>query len=235
MARFHTATAAETLFALGLLVPEADQELWTTAIENAGLLPDGQTQSVHRPAFQGFIVERNRSPHFMGGFVTGTVPSCPQCSMPAARVLTLQSASLPYDFRSDPSFYWFACDHSTLSYINVQIRADGLKVLLGSESSQGSATTLIPGERSLLLINHPNQTGISVDISAGFGRHQVGGFPPSIRMESFPVCLLCQKPMLFLAAIDSGMTPFGRLNFEGILYGFWCNDCATSTTYNQRG
>jgi len=39
--------------------------------------------------------------------------------------------------------------------------------------------------------------------------------------------------MMSLASIDSGLTPFGRLGFEGILYGFWCDACAISETRRQ--
>ncbi len=66
----------------------------------------------------------------------------------------------------------------------------------------------------------------------GYSYHQVGGYPQLMKWKSFPKCPVCGG-MKFLVSIDSGMTPFGRLGFNGILYGFWCDDCAVSCTYHQ--
>jgi hypothetical protein len=40
--------------------------------------------------------------------------------------------------------------------------------------------------------------------------------------------------MRFVASVDSGLTPFGRLGFRGILYGFWCDTDAVADTRHQR-
>jgi hypothetical protein len=39
--------------------------------------------------------------------------------------------------------------------------------------------------------------------------------------------------MKFVASIDGGMTPFGRAGFTGTLFGFWCDECAISTTQRR--
>ncbi len=236
LARFHTGEAAQALLRLRSVVPKLDENSWTMAIENAGLAPDAKTDSIYRPSFEGYVVERHQSPHLMGGATKGVVPSCPTCNTPAGRLLTLKSSELPFGLCSDRdlSFYWYNCKCDTLHFVNVQIIENSLKVLIGTEAEQdGLENKLVPGERSLVLVEHPNQSGISIDASPGLSRHQVGGFPNWVHMESFPVCLLCQKPMRFVAAIDSGMTPFGRIDVDGIIFCFWCNLCATSTTFKQ--
>lgn len=56
---------------------------------------------------------------------------------------------------------------------------------------------------------------------------------PHVMAGAFPHCPGCSQPMMFVASIDSGPTPFGSLGFQGILYGFWCDGCAISTTRRQ--
>ncbi|WP_433972840.1 hypothetical protein [Tunturiibacter lichenicola] len=235
MGRFHTLRAARTLFELGEDVPQEDRYAWSGALEIAGLMPDGSTASVYAPALRGFVRRRGEFPHAMGGIVPGEAPLCPKCSTPADRVLTLRSASLPFHPGGalDPSFYWFGCACSTLSAILLQMVPGGVKVLVGSKGKEGSGRNIVPGELSLQLELHPAQAGFGIESAAGFGRHQVGGFPPFLNLDAFPICPLCQKIMRFLASIDSGMTPFGRMRFNGVLFGFWCSDCQTTTTVHQ--
>jgi hypothetical protein len=93
---------------------------------------------------------------------------------------------------------------------------------------------LVPGERGLFIEPHPNQTGVSIDASGGgLGQHQVGGPPRWIEPDRHPRCPGCRRPMMFLASVSSGLTPFGRLGFLGTLYGFWCDAWAISTTRRQ--
>ena len=172
----------------------------------------------------------------MGGPVPYAVPKCPVCDTPANRILTLAAAELdcPLDGPHQPSFFWYQCPHPPGSVV-VQIMSDRIKALMHPMSDGQAGTDLVPGDRAMVLEKHPNQFGLGIDQTPGFSCHQAGGFPPWVRIERFPCCPLCQKRMIFLAAIDSGMTPFGRLGFEGILYGFWCDACSVSCTQQQKG
>lgn len=233
--RFHTRRAAHSLLEIASEIAPDQRDTWLSAVENAGSTPDGLSSTVYSHSFRGFACTASQTTHRLGGRVPGVVPVCPSCSVAADHVLTLNSADLPYDLDRgrNPSFYWFGCSCSALSSIHIRVLKDGIQVLTGPMSEQGSEMHLIPREMSLLLEDHPNQTGRSLDSTGGFGRHQVGGFPSWISVEAHPFCPLCVKPMRFLCSIDSGMTIFGRLQFNGILYGFWCSDCATSTTLRQ--
>jgi hypothetical protein len=100
-------------------------------------------------------------------------------------------------------------------------------------TDQKGGTDLIPGNLALQLEEYPFQRGYGGIALPGFSRHQVGGYPSWIQFERFPRCPICSQGMKFLVSIDNGMTPFGRLKFEGILYGFWCDECSVSCTYRQ--
>ena len=39
--------------------------------------------------------------------------------------------------------------------------------------------------------------------------------------------------MRYLVTVDSGPTPYGRMGFDGTLYGFWCDGCQISTAVHQ--
>ena len=231
IARFRTAKAAGTLH--GLRDEVDDREQWETWIEMAGLMPDGRSPSHASPAFMGFVAERAESPHQMGGRWGGVAPLCAVCDAPAQRVLTLSASSLPFALRDDPSFFWYSCECGVLESTSTQQLPGGLRVIAGPAGDGGNPTGPVPGARSLVLTLHPNQSGVSVDATGGFARHQVGGAPQWIQPVAHPHCPLCRAPMKFLASIDSGMTPFGRLGFTGILYGFWCDPCATTTMIRQ--
>jgi len=65
LARIRTPAAADALLALREEID--DRAYWETLIASAGLLPDGHGRSWFTPAFLGFVVERERTPHVMGG------------------------------------------------------------------------------------------------------------------------------------------------------------------------
>lgn len=230
IARVRTDRAAGTLMALRDEVE--DRERWETAIAMAGRLPDGEHSS-YGPSFMGFVVEPEKGPHAMGGAFPGDVPLCPVCETPADRVLTLAAGSLPFGLSRDPSFFWYACSCNALDFTAVQLRDDGQRVFYGPAGGPSLGGRVIPGERAMLLERHPNQAGISIDATGGFGRHQVGGLPRWNQPSPHPRCPGCSAPMKFLASVDSGPTPFGHLRFAGTLYGFWCDPCAVSIVRRQ--
>ena len=231
LARIRTPAAAEALLELRDEVDDPDR--WEILIEMAGRLPNRRGRTSYAPAFLGFVVEQERTTHVMGGAFPGDVPICPVCQAPAERVLTLDAGSLPFQLRKDPSFFWYTCDCGELDFTTVQIRPEGLRVFFTPQGGPSTGGTLVPGKRGLLIEPHPNQTGVSIDATGGFGRHQVGGPPRWIEPAKHPRCPGCSQPMTFVASIDSGLTPFGRLGFRGILYGFWCDVCAISDTRRQ--
>jgi len=233
LGRFHTPRAASALHELRTEVPPEQTKAWEAFLEFAGLLEDGTTPSKFMPSLRGFVVERGRSPHAMGGHVEGTVPICPVCSVPTSRVLSLKSKELPLGLSGlDPSFFWFDCDCGKLTSTNVRITEHGVEVLIGFPGRSAESLRM-PRERALLLEEHPNQTGISIKAFGGSGRHQVGGVPRWRQLEPLRYCTLCKKKMKVLATIESGMTPFGRLTFAGTLYCSWCDDCSVSVTNLQ--
>jgi hypothetical protein len=230
MARFRTPKAAAALQNLRGEVEDASR--WEGGLEMAGRLPDG-SPAIHTPSFLGFVVEDGKTPHRMGGTLSGQVPVCPVCSKPAERVLTLAAPALPYGLSADPSFFWYPCGCNSLDFATVQERPDGRRIFFSPAGAGGAGGHVIPAPCSLELEPHPNQAGVSIDASGGFARHQVGGHPAWIRPRPLPYCPVCQVPMRFLASVDSGMTPFGPTGFTGTLFGFWCGPCAVATTLRQ--
>jgi hypothetical protein len=57
----------------------------------------------------------------------------------------------------------------------------------------------------------------------------LGGLNPDLH----PRCVPYGTVMRFIASVDSGLTPFGRLGFRGILYGFLCNIDAVTDIRHQ--
>lgn len=110
---------------------------------------------------------------------------------------------------------------------------DGVEGVMTPTSDGPAATNLVPGDLSLLLEEHTNQSGYGMEIVPGFNLHQVGGYPPWVTAARFPRCPDCGNGMRYLASIDEGVTPFGVLRLGGILHGFWCEDCAVSATMLQ--
>ncbi|RPF32284.1 hypothetical protein [Streptomyces sp. TLI_185] len=232
LARMRTEAAARAL--LDLRDELSDSAQWETFVEMAGRLPDSAERSGYRPAFLGSIADRGESPHVMGGVQPGEVPLCPLCGRATARVLTLSAADLPFSLGGgDPVFFWFTCRCYVVDSVAVKITPDGLQVFEGPRGAAEADAQVVPGERSLVLEPHPNQLGISLDATGGNARHQVGGLPRWITPAPHPRCPECASVMRFVASIDSGPTPFGRLNLDGTLYGFWCDPCHVSSVLHQ--
>ncbi|MBJ7297453.1 MAG: hypothetical protein JHC73_14305, partial [Dolichospermum sp.] len=162
------------------------------------------------------------------------VPKCPVTDTPANRILTLDISQLDLDLESgyNPSFFWYESGYSP-GCIYVQFTEKGIKGLMTPMTDGEVGNDLIPGELALKLEEYPLKSGRSGIANPGFSNHQVGGYPNWINFESFPRCPICSQGMKFLVSIDSGMTPFGKLGFNGILYGFWCDPCAVSCTCHQ--
>ncbi len=234
LSRFRTDKALEALIKLQPIVPDEDKQTLCMYIESSGVFPDTRKASVYFNTYRGFVVPRAESPHHMGRGFSCVVPKCPICDTPATRILTLDAAQLDFEIESgqNPSFFWYQCPHPP-SYIVVRFNQDGIEGIMTPLTDDPVDTDLIPGELSLLLEEDPNQFGRGRETSPGFSNHQVGGYPAWINLQTFPRCPDCGEGMRFLASLDSGMTPFGRLGFDGILYGFWCESCAVSCTYQQ--
>lgn len=234
LAYIRTDKAIEVLIKLIPQVPEEELGNLYTYIENSGVFPDTRLASVYFQNYRGYVVSRNESPHYMGGNFPYPVPKCPVTNTPATRILTLDTSQLDLGLESgyNPSFFWYESGYSP-DCIYVQFTENGLKGLMTPMTDGEVGTDMIPGELALKLEEYPLKFGRGGLAVPGYSNHQVGGYPNLMRIERFPRCPVCSKGMRFLVSIDSGMTPFGRLGFNGILYGFWCDDCAVSCTYNQ--
>ncbi|GGJ08280.1 hypothetical protein [Streptomyces brasiliensis] len=212
----------------------ADRSDWEVLQELAGRLPDSGRDAGHWPAYMGFVVDAGRSPHVVGGRVTGRVPVCLECEEPAERVLALSAATLPFGLRNDPAFFWYPCDCEAMDSVTVRINLDGLQVYYGPDGPASPEPGLVPGgERALALEKHPNQVGVSLEALPGEAVHQVGGLPRWVDIDRHPRCPECGKTMPFVASVGGGPTPHGELGFEGFLYGFWCDGCRVSSTKFQ--
>ncbi|MFE4372631.1 hypothetical protein ACFRMN_31240 [Streptomyces sp. NPDC056835] len=210
-----------------------DPEDWEWLMPLVGRLPDSGKNSGSSPSFMGFIADEGESDHVMGGTYAEDVPLCASCHTPAERILTLSSKSLPYKLSQDPTFFWFSCDCGEVDRIVARFTADGTRVYFGQQGVSAERSRIVPGKRSLVLEPHPIQPGTSLPAIPGRSQHQVGGLPRWPSPELHPICPGCGNFMPFLAAIDSGPTPFGPMGFEGLLFGFWCDDCFVSTTQIQ--
>lgn len=235
LSRFRTDEALTAMLALQREVPEDQREFLDACIESSGVFPDTREASVYFRAFRGFVVTRGRSPHHMGPGFDFAVPRCAICDTPAARVLTVRAGSEAFELTAgiDPSFFWYECAHPP-GFVYAHVTEAGVEGIMTPMTDRPVDSGLVPDAPALLLQEHSNQSGRALEAIPGFANHQVGGYPPWIRIERFPRCPYCGRGMRFLASIDSGMTPFGRMGFAGILYGFWCAPCAVSATYAQR-
>ncbi|SDZ25598.1 hypothetical protein SAMN05216215_105451 [Saccharopolyspora shandongensis] len=210
----------------------ADPNDWDWLMPLAGRLPDTRKPAGFPPAFLGFVADAGESAHVMGGDPGGDVPLCADCRAPAERILTLSAEAMPNVLSRDPSFYWFTCECAEVDRITVRFTSAGTEVYFNPQGPSSGESRLIPGERSLVLEPHPNQHGVSLP---AFPRtqHQVGGLPRWPSPETHPICPVCGNYMPFLMAIEGGSTPFGRMGFEELLFGFWCDSCAVSSTQTQ--
>jgi hypothetical protein len=234
LAMVRTDTAREALIELQADAPEGDRETLELCLEACGVFPDTREASVYFKSSRGFVVEREASPHHMGAGYEGPRPQCPMCSTPTTRVLSLRGAELPFELEGDPSFFWFSCECEALSYLYVHATDSGLEGLMVEMTEDAPDAPIVPDAPSLLLEPHPNQCGFGESAPWGFGNHQVGGYTPWIELDRHPACPLCSQSMRFLAAVDSGATPFGRAGFDGMLYGFWCEADRVACTMQQQ-
>jgi hypothetical protein len=234
LARVRTDGALEALIGLQADAPESDRETLELCLEVCGVFPDTREASVYPEASRGYVVEREASPHHMGAGYEGPRPQCPMCSTPTTRVLSLRGAELPFELAGDPSFFWFSCECEALSYLYVHATDSGLEGLMVEMTEDAPDAPIVPDAPSLLLEPHPNQCGFGDSAPWGFGNHQVGGYTPWIELDRHPACPLCSQSMRFLAAVDSGATPFGRAGFDGMLYGFWCEADRVACTMQQQ-
>ncbi|MBN3929946.1 hypothetical protein IQ279_09885 [Streptomyces verrucosisporus] len=210
-----------------------DSARWETLLELAGQLPDTGKPAGSWPAFRGFVSGREEGPHAVGGNTEGEVPVCHMCEAPAARLLELSAQSLPYEFANDPIFYWYSCDCGVMDSVTVRVDASGMHVFYGPKGVSDPGVSITPGELSLVLERHPNQTGISLREMPGNAGHQVGGLPAWRDPDIHPRCPDCGNSMPYAATMDCGRTPFGDMNYDGIIYCFWCDGCRVSCTQIQ--
>ncbi|MGN9846559.1 hypothetical protein ACTMTI_51485 [Nonomuraea sp. H19] len=235
LALIRTEHAAELIASVRDEVPNPEDWEWLMPL--AGRLPDTGKAAGFHPAFMGFVADKGASNHIMGGTYSHQVPLCAECGAPAERVLTLSAGDLPHNLSHDPSFFWFSCDCDEVDVITVRFTGQGTKVYFNPQGPASREPRLIPGERSMVLEPHPNQTGVSKTAIPGSvtrnSHHQVGGLPRWPTPETHPICPECGNFMPFLAAVDSGPTPFGPVQFPWLLFGFWCDGCAVSTTRTQ--
>ncbi|MCP2728230.1 hypothetical protein [Limnofasciculus baicalensis] len=230
----RTEKALNALFTLARTVPKENLGDIYAYIENSAVFPDTRLASIYFKNYRGYVVSRDESPHQMGGKFPHPVPKCPVTDIPANRILTLDVTQLDLDIKSkyNPSFFWYEGSHPP-GYIYVQFKENGIRGIMTPMTDGEVGVDLIPGELALKLEEYPLKYGCGSSAVSGYSNHQVGGYPRLIRFERFPRCPICGKGMRFLVSIDSGMTPFGKLEFEGILYGFWCDECAVSCTCRQ--
>ncbi|HBE18677.1 MAG TPA: hypothetical protein DEG17_02090 [Cyanobacteria bacterium UBA11149] len=234
LAWIRTEKALNGLFTLARLVPKEQLGDIYAYIESSGVFPDTRLASIYFKNYRGYVVSRHESPHQMGGEFPHPVPKCPVTGIPANRILTLDVSQVDLSITSgyNPTFFWYEGTHPP-DCIYVQFKPEGIKGLMTPMTDGVVGTDLIPGELALKLEEYPLKHGCGGSAVSGYSNHQVGGYPRLIRFERFPRCPICGKGMRFLVSIDSGMTPFGKLGFEGILYGFWCDECAVSCTCRQ--
>ncbi|MGW7680525.1 hypothetical protein ACWGID_07275 [Kribbella sp. NPDC054772] len=196
-------------------------EDWEWLMPLAGRMPDSDRPSGIRPAYLGFLADKGVGSHVVGGAFPGDVPLCADCGTPAARVLTLSAADLPYELSRDPSFFWFTCECDEVDVIVVRLSDEGTKVFF---NPQGPSVP--SAERSMVLAVHPNQTGVTMPAVPTADHHQIGGLPRWQTPETHPICPDCGRFMPFLAA-----TTVGRERV--LVFGFWCDPCGLSTTRLQ--
>ncbi|WP_030542677.1 hypothetical protein [Streptomyces albus] len=211
-----------------------DHPDWELLLELAGKLPDSEERAGYRPAYMGFLGEKNESPHTLGGAFAGDVPLCHECEAPAVRILTLEAKSLPFTLEHNASFFWYSCECGAMDSTTVRVGAGETVVYYGPSGPADPELSLVPGgERSLLLEEHRNQVGVSMEAVPGASWYQVGGLPQWVDTDRHPRCPECGSVMPFLAAIAGGSTRFGEFGYEGVLYGFWCDRCRVSSTKYQ--
>lgn len=238
LVRMRTPRARTALQALRRRAPPRMWPALDACIENCGSFGDSDRPSYLQPAALAFVVDRGEAPHRVGGGFHGRLPCCELCGAPTGHLLTLSAGELGWPLSRDPSFLWFQCgchDRDTEALF-VQLDADGARRLVIIEfdlPSRGGRPFLL-GERALALEPHPNPIGIGSDRVPQRARHEVGGPPNWCRMDAFPRCPVCSGGMVYLAALDGGMTPFGRLRIPGTLFLFWCDGCAVAATRLQR-
>jgi hypothetical protein len=146
--------------------------------------------------------------------------------------VTLVAGELPFDLRTDPSIFWYSCEHEPIPYLYVDFSGDAREGLMVPMGDGEPDQPLLP-EASLALKPHSAPRGFGVSSPSGYGLHQVGGFPPWIQLDRHPHCPKCSTRMRFLASVDSGPSELGPIVLPGILFGFWCDDCAISCTMKQ--
>jgi hypothetical protein len=210
-----------------------DQVVWMTLVELAGGLPDSARKAGYRPAHLAFAVPQGETEHVFGGYSSAEVPICHICEEPAAHLLTLSADATPYDLSHDPSFYWYSCGCEAMDSTTVRTDENGTTVYYGPKGVADPEYSLTPGELSLVLENHPNQVGTSLGGLPGESLNQVGGLPEWVEPDIHPSCPECSRTMPFLASMSDRQTPFGHVQFDGIIYCFWCDDCRVSSTKIQ--
>ncbi|MGW1493592.1 hypothetical protein [Streptomyces sp. NPDC002402] len=232
LALVRTDYALERVLSLREEIHETSE--WEMLVELAGGLPGSTSREAgYRPSYMGFVADRGESDHAVGGSASGDVPICHVCEAPAAPLLSLSASSLPYGLSHDPLFYWYSCRCGAMDSTTVRIDPDGLTVYYGPKGPADPDVSLTRGERSLVLEEHPNQTGVSIRAVLEQTLHQVGGLPQWRRPDNHPRCPECHNAMPFIAFMDSSRTPFEVLDFGGIIYCFWCDDCRVSSTKIQ--
>lgn len=237
LVRMRTNAARSALEALRSSAPARMWPALDASIENCGIFHETGDPSYFPNLALGFVVERGTTPHRLGGGFAGHMPHCELCFTPAAHLLTLSSQALGWTLTRDPSFFWFQCQHHSRDDepLFVQLSETGAERLIVIELAEAKdqGTPFIPGEFSLLLEEHPNPIGVGRDRVPKRGLHDVGGPPNWCRIDQFPRCPICSSGMRYLATIDGGMSPFGRLQIPGALFLFWCDPCRVSATRLQ--
>jgi hypothetical protein len=232
----RTNPARNALITLMNRAPSSSRQFFAALVESSGVFADTRGPSTYEESFRGFLTDGSQSPHKMGGVPPGPVPVSIVEQKPAERILELKRDALPMRVGGtfDPIFFWYE-GRLPPGHIYVKLTKEGREGLMTPMGTGGhDSFEFVTARGSLALEKERHAYGLGSEAVAGSARVQVGGYPHWRTPETFPRCPGCGKGMKFVASVDSGLTPFGGLAFDGTLYGFWCEACDVACTRRQR-
>jgi hypothetical protein len=168
------------------------------------------------------------------GFLEELCPRCSNCRHPLHLFLQIDTRDASLGLRIDRIPYLFVLNClNCLGYFDplcykVSKDCRSIEVLSQRQSEYfGEFPPVLP-ERGVQFDPLPRQWAHEDE-----RKHQLGGLPFWVQDEEVPRCKECNKPMAFLAQVDSDFDAGTQFGDMGLLYAFLCRTCSMYATFAQ--
>jgi hypothetical protein len=191
---------------------------------------------------RGFVVKvatdmpEGRYKHKFGGLPQGVekwaVPKCVNCQHPLHLFFQIDLRDPRFGRPDSPLRYIYIfnclnCDsYREPLFYRIDAEGAGIKILAQAAADHFGAFPPVLPEDGIVF-----EAIVRRRLHEQQRKHQFGGRPFRVRDAVRPNCVVCGKPMPFVAQVDSDDTLGIMFGDMGLLYAFFCEGCRVFATF----